>query len=85
MTLVSILLGIVMPIGHVVVMVGKALPGGLLCRQQPSCLAEYVATGSCCTQLLWMRQMLEDYGLAQSCFLIYYDNMSGIDISKNPV
>ncbi|CAL8162045.1 unnamed protein product [Prunus armeniaca] len=47
--------------------------------------AEYVAAGSCCTQLLWMRQMLEDYGLAQSCFLIYCDNMSVIDISKNPV
>ncbi|CAL8083511.1 unnamed protein product [Prunus armeniaca] len=47
--------------------------------------AEYVAVGSCCTQLLWMRQMLEDYGLAQSCFLIYCDNMSAIDISKNPV
>ncbi|CAL8138375.1 unnamed protein product [Prunus armeniaca] len=47
--------------------------------------AEYVVAGSCCTQLLWMRQMLEDYGLAQSCFLIYCDNMSAIDISKNPV
>ncbi|KAI5350084.1 hypothetical protein L3X38_002975 [Prunus dulcis] len=47
--------------------------------------AEYVAAGSCCTQLLWMRQMLEDYGFAQSCFLIYCDNMSGIDISKNPI
>ncbi|KAI5320209.1 hypothetical protein L3X38_039917 [Prunus dulcis] len=47
--------------------------------------AEYVVAGSCCTQLLWMRQMLEDYGFAQSCFLIYCDNMSGIDISKNPV
>ena len=29
--------------------------------------------------------MLDDYGLAQSCFLIYCDNMSAIDISKNPV
>ncbi|CAL2227894.1 unnamed protein product [Prunus armeniaca] len=47
--------------------------------------ADYVAVGSCCTQLLWMRQMLEDYGLAQSCFLIYCDNMSAIDISKNVV
>ena len=32
-----------------------------------------------------MRQMLEDYGFAQLCFLIYCENMSGIDISKNPV
>ncbi|XP_019189509.1 PREDICTED: uncharacterized protein LOC109183937 [Ipomoea nil] len=27
--------------------------------------AEYIAAGSCCTQLLWMRQMLQDYGLHQ--------------------
>ncbi|CAL2226248.1 unnamed protein product [Prunus armeniaca] len=47
--------------------------------------AEYVAARSCCTQLFWMRHILEDYGLAQSCFLIYCDNMSAIDISKNPV
>ncbi|KAF7134605.1 hypothetical protein RHSIM_Rhsim08G0179800 [Rhododendron simsii] len=26
---------------------------------------EYIATGSCCTQLLWMKQMLQDYGLSQ--------------------
>ncbi|KAK6160568.1 hypothetical protein DH2020_003949 [Rehmannia glutinosa] len=25
--------------------------------------SEYVAVGSCCTQLLWMNQMIEDYGL----------------------
>ncbi|CAL2254325.1 unnamed protein product [Prunus armeniaca] len=29
--------------------------------------------------------MLEDYGLSQSSFLIYSDNTSAIDISKNPV
>ena len=101
MTLVSILLGIVMLIGQVVVTVGKALPGGGVfyvgnnlvswhSKKQNSVSlstaeAEYVTAGSCCTQLLWMRQMLEDYGFAQSCFLIYCDNMSGIDISKNPV
>ena len=25
--------------------------------------AEYITTGSCCTQLLWMKQMLADYGI----------------------
>ncbi|CAL8107783.1 unnamed protein product [Prunus armeniaca] len=27
--------------------------------------AEYVAAGSCCTQLLWMKQMMSDYGIHQ--------------------
>ncbi|XP_040371837.1 secreted RxLR effector protein 161-like [Rosa chinensis] len=27
--------------------------------------AEYVAAGSCCTQALWMKQMLRDYGISQ--------------------
>ncbi|XP_022866024.1 uncharacterized protein LOC111385832 [Olea europaea var. sylvestris] len=26
--------------------------------------AEYIAAGSCCTQLLWMKQMLSDYGIS---------------------
>ena len=25
--------------------------------------AEYIAAGNCCTQLLWMKQMVSDYGL----------------------
>ena len=24
--------------------------------------AEYIAAGSCCTQLLWMKKLLHDYG-----------------------
>ncbi|XP_040367371.1 secreted RxLR effector protein 161-like [Rosa chinensis] len=27
--------------------------------------AEYVAAGSCCTQMLWMKQMLKDYEISQ--------------------
>lgn len=27
--------------------------------------AEYIAAGSCYTQLLWMKQMLRDYGIVQ--------------------
>ena len=47
--------------------------------------AEYIAVGSCCTQLLWMQKLLHDYGICQEHFIIYYDNTSAINISKNPV
>ncbi|CAA7031653.1 unnamed protein product [Microthlaspi erraticum] len=47
--------------------------------------AEYIALGSCCTQLIWMRQMSADYGMESGPFLVYCDNKSAIDISKNPV
>ena len=39
--------------------------------------AKYIATSSCCTQLLWMQKLL-NYG-------IYCDNTSAINISKNHV
>ena len=47
--------------------------------------AEYIATGSCCTQLLWMQKLLHDYGICQEHLTIYCDNTSAINISKNPV
>ena len=47
--------------------------------------AEYIAAGSCCTQLLWMKYTLEDYGLTFSKIPIMCDNTSAIMISKNPV
>ena len=47
--------------------------------------AEYVAAGSCCAQLLWMKQMLKDYGLNQDEMTLFCDNTSAINISKNPV
>ncbi|KAG5562829.1 hypothetical protein RHGRI_005526 [Rhododendron griersonianum] len=47
--------------------------------------AEYIAAGSACTQLLWMKQMLDDYGFSQECITHYCDNTSAINISKNPV
>eukprot|EP00253_Pinus_taeda_P008747 PITA_08747 len=48
--------------------------------------AEYVAVASCCTQLLWMMQRLQD--LQITCtppISIFCDNTSAISISKNPV
>jgi len=47
--------------------------------------AEYIAARSCCTQLLWMKKLLYDYGFIQDTVVIHYDNTSAINISKNPV
>ena len=47
--------------------------------------AEYIAAGSCCTQLLWMKQMMIDYGFDLKTLTIFCDNTSAINISKNPV
>ena len=47
--------------------------------------AEYIAMGSCCTQLLWMKQMSADYGMDSGSLLVLCDNKSAINISKNPV
>ena len=47
--------------------------------------AEYIATGSYYTQLLWMQKLLHDYSICQEHLTIYYDNTSAINISKNLV
>ena len=47
--------------------------------------AEYIAAGSCCAQLLWIRNQLMDYGISLSRIPLYCDNTSAINISKNPV
>ena len=47
--------------------------------------AEYIALGSCCTQLLWMKHMLADYGMDSNPLLVHCENQSAINISKNPV
>ena len=45
--------------------------------------AEYIAAGSCCSQLIWIKKLLGDYGLLWETMVIYCDNSSAIDISKN--
>ncbi|XP_062093458.1 uncharacterized protein LOC133799460 [Humulus lupulus] len=45
--------------------------------------AEYIASGSCCTQLLWMKQMMSGYGFELDTLTISCDNTSAINISKN--
>eukprot|EP00253_Pinus_taeda_P028701 PITA_28701 len=48
--------------------------------------AEYVAAASCCTQLLWMMQTLQDFKITCTPPIsILCDNTSAISISKNPV
>ena len=47
--------------------------------------AEYIANGSCCSQLLWMKKVLIDYGISQDTIVVYCDNSSAIDIYKNSV
>ena len=47
--------------------------------------AEYIATGSCWTQLLWMKKLLHDYEIPQDTMCVFCDNTSSINLSKNPV
>ncbi|KAK6138999.1 hypothetical protein DH2020_027258 [Rehmannia glutinosa] len=47
--------------------------------------AEYIATGSCCAQILWMRQQLRDYEVEEKEIPIMCDNTSAIAITQNPV
>ncbi|WJX19609.1 phytanoyl-CoA dioxygenase [Trifolium repens] len=43
------------------------------------------SAGSSCSQLLWMKQMLSEYNVEQDVLTLYCDNMSAINISKNPI
>ena len=47
--------------------------------------AEYIVAGSCCAQILLMKNQLLDYGLNFSQIPIYCDNQSVIAMTGNPV
>ncbi|KAL4573803.1 hypothetical protein LXL04_020621 [Taraxacum kok-saghyz] len=47
--------------------------------------AEYIATGRCCAQILWIQNQLLDYGYKFTNTPIFCDNTSAISITKNPV
>ncbi|XP_070045843.1 uncharacterized mitochondrial protein AtMg00810-like [Nicotiana tomentosiformis] len=47
--------------------------------------AEYVAAASCCAQLLWIKQLLEDFGVLSNCVPLLNDNTSALNMAKNPV
>ena len=47
--------------------------------------AEYVAVSSCCAQVIWLKQQLQDLGIYLKEIPIYCDNTSTISLAKNPV
>ena len=47
--------------------------------------AEYVAVAACCSQLLWIKQHLEDVGVFIKAILLMCDNTSAVCMGKNPV
>jgi len=47
--------------------------------------AEYVEVGSCCTQILWIKQQLLDYDLKLGCVPIKCNNIGAINLTKNLV
>ena len=46
---------------------------------------EYMATSSCCPQLLWMKHQLIDYNLSYEHIPLLCDNMSTINLTRNLV
>ena len=44
--------------------------------------AEHIDVGSCCAQILWMKNQLQDYGLSYSKIPIYCDNQSAIVMTR---
>jgi hypothetical protein len=47
--------------------------------------AEYIAAGSCCTQILYLKQSLVDYNIKLGSVPLLCDNKSVVKIAKNPV
>ena len=47
--------------------------------------AEYISAESCCAQILWMKNQLQDYGLSYPKIPIYCDNQSAIAMTGNLV
>ncbi|KAI3770985.1 hypothetical protein L6452_02134 [Arctium lappa] len=56
-----------------------------LCVSTSIAETEYVVAASCCSQVLWMRTQLRDYGFQYNKIPIYCDSKSAIAISMNPV
>jgi hypothetical protein len=47
--------------------------------------AEYIATGACCAQILYINQTLLDYGVVLDKVPLLCDNESIVKIANNPV
>ncbi|KAI3669324.1 hypothetical protein L6452_40556 [Arctium lappa] len=55
------------------------------CVSTSTAEAEYVAAASCCSQVMWMRTQLRDYGYTFHKVPIYCDSKSAIAITSNLV
>nr|GEV15915.1 hypothetical protein [Tanacetum cinerariifolium] len=55
------------------------------CTAMSLAKAEYVALSASCTQVMWMRTKLQDYGFNYNKIPLYCDSQSAIAISCNPV
>jgi len=68
---------------------GQALIGWSCRKQNTIALSttevEYVSAANCCSQILWVRNQLEDYSLRHTSVPIFCDNTSAINLSKNPI
>jgi len=47
--------------------------------------AKYIAPVSCCAQTLWLRQQLNDFGILLNNIPLLCDNISAINLTKNPI
>jgi hypothetical protein len=47
--------------------------------------AEYIATGSCCAQILWMKATLNDFGIKFKQVPLLCDNESAVKLTNNLV
>nr|GEV01249.1 retrovirus-related Pol polyprotein from transposon TNT 1-94 [Tanacetum cinerariifolium] len=68
----------------------KSTSGGIQSKKQDCTLmssveAEYVSLSTCCTQVLWMRTQLTDYGFHFDKIPMYYDSKAAIAISCNSI
>ncbi|WVZ52655.1 hypothetical protein U9M48_003694, partial [Paspalum notatum var. saurae] len=70
-------------------LLGTSLVSWFSCKQASVSLstieAEYIAAASCCSQLLWMKATLSDFGLRFERIPLLVDSTSAISIAKNPV
>lgn len=47
--------------------------------------AEYVAASSCCAQLLWIRQQLNNFGVITNSILLLCDNTNALNMEKKSI
>ena len=55
------------------------------CVSLSTCEAEYISAALACTQVIYMQQTLQDFGITLNNSTIYCDNTSAINLSKNPI